>query len=264
MQPKSRWLLIFLLPILAFLSVQTVQAQNTPVFAEYDGGLSNDGRFTGCTELPEFTYSVTGDFAPGDTDVPGDPQVIDNNGGGFEAIFGPADNVPNIEVEVAGFFGSVGDPITNTVVTTITFDGPVPPNRLAFIIADVEQDQVTICAQDECGDVPVSTIGTWFQTAFDADAVQDGNVNVPSWDAATGTLVGELSSAPVMQTEYVATLGDNEAGAAWFMVNTPITQLTFKSQALGLAPDDPSQHFILAAMCNTCPVPNCAEITIID
>lgn len=263
MQPKSRWLLNFLLPILALFSVQTLQAQSTPVFATYNGGLSNSGQFADCTNLPDFTYSVTGDFAPGDTSVPGPAQVIDNNGGGFETIFGQADEVENIEVEVAGVFGSAGDPISNTVVTTITFTSPVPANTLGFIIADVEQDQVTVCASDAAGDVPISTIANWHQASFDAD-MSDAGTNPPSWDPATGTLVGEFSSAPVQQTTYVTQLPDNEAGAAWFMVDVPITQLQFKSQALGLAPDDPSQHFILAAICTPCPVPNCAEIVIID
>ena len=263
MQPKSRWLLVFLLPVLAFLSLQTVSAQSsTPVFATFSGGLSGTGSFN-CNELPTFNYSITGDFAPGDTSVPGPAQPIDNNGGGFETIYGQADSAENIEVEVAGVSGSAGDPISNTVVTTITFATPVPANSLAFIIADVEQDQVTVCAADVCGDVPVSTIANWYQASFDADSA-DAGTTPPSWDPATGTLVGEFSPAPVQQTNYVTELPDNEAGAAWFMVDIPITQLIFKSQALGLAPDDPSQHFILAAQCGQCPDPNCADIVIKD
>ena len=208
--------------------------------------------------MPNFTYSITGDVAPGDTSVPGPAQVVDNNGGGLETLYGQADGAQNIQVEVAGFTGNVGDPIANTVVTTIDFDSPTPPGSFAFLIADVEQDQVMICALDANGNaVPVSVIANWFQASFDAD-IADGPVTAPLWDASTGTLVGQESGAgAAKQTNYVAALPDNEAGAAWFEVDIAISQLQFKSQALGLAPDDPSQHFLLASLCKE---PVCSDL----
>jgi uncharacterized repeat protein (TIGR01451 family) len=210
-------------------------------------GLTGTGTFN-CAGMPDFNYSITGDFAPGDTSIPGPPQTVDNVGGGFETIFGPADMEDNIEVEVAGFFGAIGSPISNTVVTTLDFVAPTTPGELSFLIADVEQDQVQVCALDENGvPVPLSVINTWFVTSFDADN-SDTNTIAPTWDPATGTLVGQEGNG-VTQTNYQMDLPDNEAGAGFFTVTTSITQLVLKSQALGIAPDDPSQHFIFASTC---------------
>ncbi len=211
-------------------------------------GLTGRGEFN-CAGMPDFDYTISGDIAPGDTSVPGPNQIIDNGGNGFELIYGPADFADNIEVEVAGFFGPVGSPISNTVTTTLDFDAATPPGEFSFIIADVEQDQVMICALDENGvPVPLSVINSWFVApSFDADN-SDINTIPPTWDTTTGTLVGQEGTG-VKATTYQPDLPDNEAGAAWFTVNVPITQLQFKSQALGVAPDDPSQHFIFASTC---------------
>ncbi len=211
-------------------------------------GLTGTGTFD-CDAMPDFDITITGDVDPnGDTGIPGLDQIVDNVGGGFETIYGQADMEDNIEVEVAGFFGPAGSPISNTVVTTLDFDGPTPPGQFSFLIADVEQDQVQICALDEnFNPVSPAVIDSWFVTSFDADN-SDGTTIPPTWDPITSTLVGQEGNG-VRQTIYQPALPDNEAGAGFFTVTTSITQLTFKSQALGVAPDDPSQHFILAATC---------------
>jgi len=263
---RIRSLLFISLALLSF-GVESVFAQ-TPEYATYTGSnTSGTGNFT-CSEMPDFTYSITGDIATGDTAVPGpDPQVVENDGGGMESVYGQADPQQNIEVEVAGYGGGngggVGDPITNTVTTTLTFDAPTTPGALAFMILDVEQDQVTVCAKDASGnDVPVSVIANWFQSNFDANNANPGPIN-PEWDTTSGTLVGQTTRpgdpAPgaVKQTNYVADLPDNEAGAAWFEVDIAITVLQFKSQALGVNPDDPSQHFYIAT---TCVEPTCTDL----
>jgi len=221
-------------------------------FATFSGGLTGTGSFN-CDAMPDFTYAITGDVAAGDTDVPGDLQPIGNNGANFETIYGQADMVQNIEVEVAGYGAGngdgVGDPITNQVQTTLNFTSATPAGELAFLIADVEQDQVIVCALDANGNpVPTAVIATWFVASFDAVNNGDGTI-APSWDTATGTLVGQEGAGGIKQTTYQPDLPDNEAGAAWFLVNIPITQLTLKSEALGVAPDDPSQHFIFASSC---------------
>ena len=223
-------------------------ASLSPASGPPAGPLTGFGTFN-CAGMPDFEYSISGDVAAGDTSVPGPMQVIDNGGAGFELIYGAADFADNIEVEVAGFFGPVGSPITNTVNTTLNFASPTPPGEFSFIIADVEQDQVIICALDENGaPVPVSVINTWFQASFDANNSDLATIP-PTYDPTTGTLVGQEAPGGVQATVYQPDLPDNEAGAAWFTVTTPISQLTLKSQALGIAPDDPSQHFVFASTC---------------
>lgn len=241
------------------LGIEATVAQS-PEYASFSGGLSGTGTFS-CDEMPDFTYSITGEYAQGDTKVPGDPQVIDNDGGGMEVVYGKADSLQNIEVEVAGYGAGnddgVGDTITASVVTTIVFDAKTPPGDLAFMIADVEQDQVMITALDAFeNSVPVSVIDTWYQSSFDAD-LSDTSTESPSWDSASATLVGQYAVGGVKQTNYLTERLDNEAGAAWFEVNIAITQLQFISQAFGVTPDDPSQHFLIAAKCQE---PVCANL----
>jgi len=261
----SSILLSFFFSVLLFLLfTNNSQAQTAPnaQFADLtsDGdpttSLTGSGTFN-CDGMPDFTYEISGDIADGDTTAPDvddlgniDPQTIANNGGGFETIYGQADAAENIEVEVLGFPGPVGAPITNQVETTITFASETPSSGFAFIIADVEQDQVMICATDINGDtIPTSIIAQWWQQSFDADN-SDGINNAPMWDTITGTLVGEFATVPgVKETTYQIALDDNEAGSAWFEVNVPIKTLTFKSQAMGIEDDDPSQHFIFASTC---------------
>jgi len=238
-----------------------MQAQEYPT--HMGGNISGTGEFA-CPEMPDYSYVISGDFVTGlDTQVPSDdPQVVENNAA-FDNIFGAATFQESIEVEVEGYgsgdgVDGAGDPISKTVETTLTFDTPTPPGELGFIIADVEQDQVMICATDASGaPVPNSVINTWFQYTFDAETSDGDSSAPPTWDAANATLVGHLSPSGVKQTVYVNQLGDDEAGAAAFIVTTSIKTLTFKSQAIGVAPDDPSQHFILAS---TCVEPTCAEL----
>lgn len=241
------------------LSIEAAFSQ-TPEYATFSGGLSGKGNFA-CSEMTDFTYTIEGDYSLGDTNVPGEPYIVNNNGGGMELIYGPADSLQNIEVEVAGYGAGngdgIGDSITNSVITTINFDAQTPPGDVAFMIADVEQDQVLISALDAYGNpVPISVIDTWFQSSFDAD-LTDGSTATPSWDSATATLVGQYAAEGAKQTNYVSNLSDNEAGAAWFEINIAITQLQFISQALGVAPDDPSQHFLIASKCQE---PTCENV----
>ena len=234
-----------------FIDNTQTQAPNSQ-YARFSGGQEGIGSFN-CTSMPNFNYSITGDVAPGDTSVPGPQQVVDNNGGGFETVYGQADGQENIEIEVAGYgdgaSDGIGDPITNEVITTLDFDTVVAPDQLSFIIADVEQDQVQISALDAQGNaVPASVINNWFQSSFDADNSDPSSP--PTWDAETSTLVGHHGIGGVRQTVYQPDLPDDEGGAAWFTVNVPIKTLQFTSQALGVSPDDPSMHFIFAARCD--------------
>jgi len=224
------------------------QAAPNAQYAIFSGGLAGSGTFN-CDQTPDFDYTITGDIDPGDTSVPGPLIPIDNQAGGMETIYGSASSAENIEVEVFPYFGNAGDQITNTVVTTIDFMSPVAAGGLAFLISDVEQDQVMICALDENGiSIPPSDIASWFQAAFDADNF-DPTTIPPSWDTATGTLVGQEAPGGVKQLFYQPDLPENESGSAWFETDVPITQLQFKSQALGIFPDSPTMHFILASKC---------------
>lgn len=260
--------------MLLFSSVSHAQAEYANIFETGVGPNTGIGTFSAnCAGQPDFEIEVTGDVAAGDTNIPGsisgDGTFGISDAPAFESVYGGSvATADNIEVEVEGAPGAAGQPITNTVVTTLYFGTkaspePTAPGALGFIIADVEQDQVIVCALDANGDpVPTSVIAGWYRNSFDGDVADTGvsggigctnaddPYTDPVWDASTGTLVGGYSPVSgVKQTVYSPELCDNEAGSAWFVVDIPITQLILKSQALGEAPDDPSQHFLIASLC---------------
>ncbi len=280
--PHSRNIRRFIPTFLSFvfcLSIMLLPSSKSYAQAEFAniietavGPNTGIGTFSAnCAGQPGFEIAITGDVAPGDTNIPGAPAGDGSFGLSdapeFESVFGGSvATADNIEVEVAGVPNAAGQAITNTVVTTLYFGTqavpePTAPGALGFIIADVEQDQVQVCALDANGDpVLPSVIAGWYRNSFDGDVSDTGlsrgcnavddPYSDPMWDANTGTLVGGYSAVPgVRQTVYSPELCDNEAGSAWFVVDIPITQLIFKSQALGEAPDDPSQHFLIASLC---------------
>jgi hypothetical protein len=93
--------------------------------------------------------------------------------------------------------------------TTYTFTRPAPAGTWGFAFGDVDADFVVISATNSQGAaVPVATIGTWFQGAFN----YAGGTDLPSWDPATATLTG--------------TGNDTNGAAGWFVPTVDLASLT--------------------------------------
>lgn len=95
--------------------------------------------------------------------------------------------------------------------TTYTFDSPTPDIGWAFVLGDVDADQVRISARDAAGNpVPDATIDGWFQGAFN----HAGGADLPSWDGGSATLVGNPRAL------------DTDGASGWFEPDVALTGLT--------------------------------------
>ncbi|WP_423919206.1 carboxypeptidase regulatory-like domain-containing protein [Frigoribacterium sp. 2-23] len=109
-------------------------------------------------------------------------------------------------------------------VTTYTFAAPTPTAGWSFVLGDIDADQATVSATDATGAaVPPSVLG--FQGVYnychqtggpscDADDLND----VPTYDAATGTLVGN------------GTASDTDGATGWFSPTVALSTLTITYQ----------------------------------
>ena len=98
--------------------------------------------------------------------------------------------------------------------TTYTFDRPTPPTGWTFVLGDIDSDQVQISAKDAAGvALTAAQIDAW-KTGHNVFNYA-GEADLPTWDAATSTLVGNPTAT------------DTNGASAWFEPNVSISELTF-------------------------------------
>ena len=95
--------------------------------------------------------------------------------------------------------------------TTYTFAAPTPDTGWAFVLGDIDSDQVRIRATDGTGGaVPAAEVSSWLSGTFN----YAGGTDRPTWDAATSTLTGNPGAA------------DTDGASAWFEPDVRLTSLT--------------------------------------
>jgi hypothetical protein len=96
--------------------------------------------------------------------------------------------------------------------TTYTFANPTPDTGWAFVLGDIDSDQVQIKATDENGEpVSATEISSWFQGTFN----YVGDTDQPTWNAATSTLTGNPTAT------------DTNGASGWYEPDIRITSLAF-------------------------------------
>lgn len=102
--------------------------------------------------------------------------------------------------------------------TTYTFERPTPAGGWAFVLGDIDADEVTVTAKGPDGQ-PVAVGNLGFQGEFNyCDAAGSPSCtggDLPSWDPATATLTGNEDAA------------DTAGASGWFEPTVPIKSLTF-------------------------------------
>ena len=110
-------------------------------------------------------------------------------------------------------------------VTTYSFTTPTPAAGWSFVLGDVDADAVTVAATTT-GGAPVAGADLGFEGTYNSCARAGGpscaagqGTDVPTWDPATGTLVGNVV--------------DTEGATGWFSPRVPLTSLTltFRQQS---------------------------------
>ncbi len=104
------------------------------------------------------------------------------------------------------------DNATAPSTTTYTFDRPTPDTGWAFVLGDIDADQVQVRALDGGGSpVGAARIDGWFRGVFN----YDGGADLPTWEAASSTLVGNPAAT------------DTTGAAGWFEPDVRLSSLTF-------------------------------------
>lgn len=105
--------------------------------------------------------------------------------------------------------------------TTYTFERPTPPGGWAFVLGDIDADEVTVTAKGSDGQA-ISAAELGFQGVFNycegagsPSCDSDGIGDLPTWDPGTATLTGNDDAT------------DTEGASGWFEPTVPIKSLTF-------------------------------------
>lgn len=104
------------------------------------------------------------------------------------------------------------DNATSPSTTTYTFEAPTPDTGWAFVLGDVDADQVQVRALDAAGvPVPAPVVDGWFRSAYNSA----GGTDVPTWAAGTSTLTGNPAAS------------DTDGATGWFEPDVRLSSLTF-------------------------------------
>jgi hypothetical protein len=126
----------------------------------------------------------------------------------FGAAYESTQNQPYLSLRAS----TGGTPST----TTFTFATPTPVGW-GFALGDVDADMVTISAIGPSGPLTAAQLGhqgvfNYCQSTPVPSSCGPGSTDVPVWDPATSTLIGNI--------------GDTSGAAGWFRPTVPITSLT--------------------------------------
>jgi hypothetical protein len=196
--------------------------------------------------LPSFSWDVSG--MPESIKVGRDEPF--SGGNSMKGFYGQADDATNLNVRVQGNETASRQPIPHNATLTIRFNAGTPASGWGFAVIDIDVDQVLITAKDTAGNlIPTATVAKWFIQKFDANPSQDG-VNIPSWDAASTTVVGSESSSTKRRTTVEGNLVDTEAASAWFQPNASLSELVFTYESLQ-EDATPSYHVLIGSCATT-------------
>lgn len=112
------------------------------------------------------------------------------------------------------------DTAAGASTTTYVFDQPTPPTGWAFVLGDIDADQVTISAKDADG-APVTAAQLGFAGGFNLcdgsprpSSCSSSVGDSPTWDAATMTLTGNPAAS------------DTVGATGWFEPEVSLSTLT--------------------------------------
>lgn len=160
----------------------------TDQWAEWDPitGAANDFSTTMRQQAPGFPAAAVASDSRAPVQIASGASVFLGPGTPPGAEYGSSAGSPYIVVR------PFADNATSPSTTTYTFENPTPDTGWAFVLGDIDADQVEVRATDQSGDpVTASEVDSWFQGTFN----HAGGSDLPVWDAATATLVGNGADA---------------------------------------------------------------------
>ncbi len=165
---------------------------------------------------PAFTATVSSTSRSGSVGVISGASTWLSEGTPVGAKYGSSKNQPYLNLRPRV------DTATGSSSTTYHFAVPTPGNNWAFVLGDIDADQVQVTATDVTGaELTAADLG--FQGGFNYCApgvvgkpsCTGDATDVPTWDPATRTLTGNAAAL------------DTQGSSAWFEPNKRVSTLTF-------------------------------------
>lgn len=196
----------------------SASAATTTSWASWDPLEGGPGAYTGAVTI---------------ADQPPLRATLDSNSRGGVGVFSGGSTWLSADTPVGQKYGSSrdqpylnlrpqADGPTTPSVTTYTFDTPAPGAGWAFVLGDIDADQVQISAEGPDGQALTSDELGYRDSFNYCDPALSGKpsctgdpADVPAWDPTTATLTGNADA------------NDTAGAAAWFEPNAPISSLTF-------------------------------------
>lgn len=200
---------------LTVMSSSTAFAE-TADWAEWESLSGSGGNYTTTMQLPAGGFpaaSVTSNSRAGSVGVISGASTWLSEATPPGEIYGSSRNKPYLNLRPKADRAGVPS------VTTYTFEHPTPATGWAFVLGDIDADQVTVSAKGPDGqELDVADLG--FQDVFnycDADASPScTGGDLPTWDPATATLTGNDTAT------------DTNGASGWFQPTASIKSLTFE------------------------------------
>lgn len=185
------------------LGVSPVGATTTAEYASYTvsgttGSVSFVGNFPSATFTSERTVQGPTTSAVLDASTP------------FGAVYGSSIGQSYIRLS--------SPTTTGTTSTVFTFASATPATGFGFTLGDIDAEAITISATTT-GDVPVTAAELGYEDSFN----YTGGADVPTWNAGTSTLVGNVA--------------DTSGSSGWFSPTVPLKTITFSSTTLSGSPE---------------------------
>ena len=128
----------------------------------------------------------------------------------FGAVYGSS---------VGKFYIRLDSPVNSGSSSTVfTFASATPATGFGFTLGDIDNEAVTVSATTT-GGVAVTAVQLGFNVPFNYASGAD----VPTWNAGTSTLVGNVA--------------DTSGASGWFSPTIPLETITFTSTTLSASPE---------------------------
>ncbi|MGH8776066.1 MAG: MSCRAMM family protein [Jiangellaceae bacterium] len=195
--------------------ITTASAVTTAGWADWEPLTGTAGSFTTSMQLPAGGFpeaSVTSDSRSGQVGVQSGASAWHGTSTPPGGKYGSSQNRPYLNLRPRA------DTPAAPSATTYTFASPTPSSGWAFVLGDIDADQVQISAKGPDGQ-PLTATELGFQGTFNYCEVPPRpsctGTDVPTWDPATSTLVGNAGAI------------DTSGASGWFEPTVPISTLTF-------------------------------------
>lgn len=197
------------------------------VYTYPNNGVSGYGGFNSLTTVPDYTWSITtsnNKLSSLKTVMSSDEMPQTNS---WETKYGEAQYNPMLYMRHAGNAAYNGQPLGIPLQCKITFSSPTASSKWAFLMLDMDVDQVDISAIKPDGtSFSNSEITSWYRGSGNAAG---GTGPYPCFASATATAVGAgHSSIPCTRKNFIETATAIDGDYIYFEPNAQVKSLPLK------------------------------------